>query len=105
MKKQKEEFDVAVLKLQERITTLELEKDDLEQYGCRVCVRIDDVPVESEETADSFYEKTGEFFKEVCSDIPVFSIDRAHLIESEYKSYRNKKKCRSIIVRFISFSH
>ena len=43
MKKQKEEFDVAVLKLQERITILELEKDHLEQHGCRVCVRIDDV--------------------------------------------------------------
>ena len=32
VKKEKEEFDVIVLKLQERITTLELEKDDLEQY-------------------------------------------------------------------------
>ena len=29
MKKQKEEFDETVIKLQERITTLELEKDDL----------------------------------------------------------------------------
>ena len=44
--KQKEESDVTVLKLQETITTLDLEKDDLEQYGRRVCVRIDDVPVE-----------------------------------------------------------
>ena len=43
VKKQKEEYDVAVLKLQERITTLELKKDDLEQYGRRVCVRIDNV--------------------------------------------------------------
>ena len=33
VKKQKEEFDETVMKLQERITTLELEKDDLEQYG------------------------------------------------------------------------
>ena len=32
VKKQKEEFDVTVLKLQERITTQELEKDDLEHY-------------------------------------------------------------------------
>ena len=47
VKKQKEEFDETVLKLQERITTLELEKDDLEQYGRRVCVRIDDVPLNS----------------------------------------------------------
>ena len=105
VKKQKEEFDVAVLKLQERITILELEKDHLEQHGCRVCVRIDDVPVESEETVHSVYEKVGEFFREACSNIPVFSIDRAYLIEPEYKSYRNKKKCCSIIVRFMTFRH
>ena len=62
--KQEEKFDETVLKLQERIATLELEKDDFEQYGRRVCVRIDDVPVESQETADSVYEKVGEFFRE-----------------------------------------
>ena len=105
VKKQKEEFVVTVLKLQERITTLELEKEDLEQYGRRICVRIHDVPVESEETLDSVSEKVGEFFWEACPDIPVSCIDRAHHIGSEYKSYRNKKKCCSIIVRFMSFMH
>ena len=91
VKKQKEEFDVTFLKLQERITTLELEKDDLEQYGRRVCIRTDVVPVESEETADSVYEKVGEFFREACPDIPLSCIDRAHRIGSEYKSCRNKR--------------
>ena len=43
VKKQKKEFNVTVLKLPEWITTLELEKDDLEQYGRRVCVRIGDM--------------------------------------------------------------
>ena len=57
MKKEKEEFHVAVLKLQEQMATLELEKDDLEQYGRRVSVRINDEPVEFEEVADSVYEK------------------------------------------------
>ena len=105
VKKQKEEFDVTVLKLQARITTLEFEKDDLEQYGRRVCVRIDDVLVESEETANSIYEKVGECFREACPDIPVSCIDLSHRIGSEYKPYRNKKKCCSIIVRFMSFRH
>ena len=91
VRKQKQEFDVTVLKLEEWITTLELEKDDLEQYGRRVCVRIDDVSVESEETAHSVYEKVGEFFREACPDIPMSCIDRAHRIGSEYKSYRNKR--------------
>ena len=56
MRKPKEEFSVIIFKLQERIATLELEKDDLEQHGRRVCVRIDDVPVESNKSADSVYE-------------------------------------------------
>ena len=105
VKKQKEEFDVTILRLQVRITTLELEKDDIGQYGRRVCVRIVDVPDESEETTDSLYEKVGEFFRQACPDIPLSCIDRAHRIESECKSYRNKKKCCSIIVRFMSFRH
>ena len=105
VKKQKEEFDETVIKLQEQITMLEQEKDDLEQYGRRVCVRIDDVPVESEETAESVFEKVGKFLGEACPDVPVSCIDRAHRIGSEYKSYRNKKKCCSIIVRFMSFRH
>ena len=105
VKKQKEEFHETVLKLQEEITTLDLKKDDLEQYGRRVCVRIDDVPVESEETADSVYEKVGEFFRKACPDIPVSCIYRTHRIGFEYKSCRNKKKFCSIIVCFMNFRH
>ena len=105
VKKQKEEFDETVIKLQERITTLEQGKDDLEQYGRRVCVRIDDVPVESEEIAESVFEKVGKFLGETCPDVPVSCIDRAHRTGSEYKSYRNNKKCCSIIVCFMSFRH
>ena len=104
-KKQKEEFDVVVLKLQEWITTLELQKSDLEQYGRRVCIRVDYLSVESEKTADSVYEKAGEFLKEACPVVPVSCIDRTHHSGSEYKSYRNKKKSCSIIVRFTSSRH
>ena len=100
MKKQKEKFDETFLKLRERITTLELEKDDLEQYGRRVCVRIDDVPVESEEKAESIFVKVGKFLGKACLVVPVSFIDKAHRIRSEYKSYRNKKKYCGIIVRF-----
>ena len=83
VKKQEEEFDETVIKLQERITTLEQEKDDLEQYGRRVCVRIDAVPVESEETMESVFEKVGKFLGEASPDVPVSCIDRAHRIGSE----------------------
>ena len=79
----KHKKEMSVLKLQERITTLELEKDDFKQYGRRVSIRIDGVPVEFEETADNVYEKVGEFFREACPDIPVSCIDWAHCIGSE----------------------
>ena len=65
------------MKLKDLITTLELEKDDLEQYERRVCVRIDDVPIESKKTADNVYEKVYEFLREACQDAPVSCIDRA----------------------------
>ena len=90
-KKQKGEFDVTVLKLQESITALELEKDGLEQYGCRVCIRISDVPLKSGETVDNVYVKVGEFFREYVQ-IYLSFIDRAYRIGSEYKSCWKKKK-------------
>ena len=62
-------------------------------------------PVESKETADIIYEMVGEFFKEECPIILVSCIDQACRIGSEYKSYRNKKKCCSIIVRLMTFGH
>ena len=52
LKKQKEEFDSAFTQLEKRITKLENDNYDLEQYGRRVCLRIEDVPVANEETAE-----------------------------------------------------
>ena len=47
---------MTALKIQEQLTTLELAKDDLGQYGCWVSMRINNVPVESEEIVDSVYD-------------------------------------------------
>ena len=94
--------DIELKQLQEWITTLELQKSDLEQYGRRVCIRAGHLSVESEKTADSIYEKTGEFLKEACPVVLVSCIDWAHHIGSECNSYRNKKNNCSIIVRFTS---
>ena len=48
LKKQKEEFDSAFTQLEKRITKLENDDDDLKQYGRRVCLRIENVPVANE---------------------------------------------------------
>ena len=74
--------------------------------GICICIYTsEDIPVEFEETPDSVYEKVGEFLRESCQDVPLSSSDRAHHIGSEYKSYRNKKKCCNIIDCFMSFRH
>ena len=57
LKKQKEEFDSALTQLEKRITKLENDNDDLEQYGRRVCLTIKDVSVENEETAEEVFKK------------------------------------------------
>ena len=67
-KKQKEEFDTTVFKIQQRITALKLERDDLEHYARHVRVRIEDFSVVSEEPADSVYEKVGDS-KVVCPSV------------------------------------
>ena len=64
-----EEFNVIIFKLQEQIATLELEKDDLEQHGRRVCVRINDVLVKSEESPNSVYEIVGELLREALAEM------------------------------------
>ena len=66
---------MAVLEFQEWIIALELQKSDLEQYGRRVCIRVDYLSVESEKTADSVYEKAGKFLREACPVVPVSCID------------------------------
>ena len=78
---------MAVLKIQEQLTTLELEKDDLGQYGCWVSMRINNVPVESEERSESIYEKVGKFSKEACLNVPVPCIDKSHHTGSKCMSY------------------
>ena len=60
----------------------ELEKDGLEQYRRRVCVRIEDVPVEFEETIYNVYKKFN-LLKVVCLDVLVSCIDTANRIGAE----------------------
>ena len=69
LKKQKEEFHSAFMQLEKRITKLENDNDDLEQYGRCVCLRIKDVPVANEETAEEVFKKTENLLKKVCPNL------------------------------------
>ena len=105
LKKQKEEFDSAFTQLEQRITKLENDNDNLEQYGRRVCLRIEDAPVANEETAEEVFKKTENLLKKVCPNLSGDCIDRAHRIGPDYTCYKSQEKCRSIMVRFVSFKH
>ena len=105
LKKQKEAFDSALIQLKKRITELENDNDDLEQYGRCVCLRIKDVSVSNEETAKEVFKKTENLLKKVCPNLSGDCIDRAHCIGADYKCYKSQEKCRNIMVRFVSFKH
>ena len=76
----------------------------MEQYGRRLCLRIDGVPTEKNETSEEVFKKVTEMCKEAKLDIPEVVIDRAHRIGNEYEN-NSKVKCKSIIVRFTTFRH
>ena len=63
VKKQKEKLGATVLNFQERITALDIEKDDLEQYWRRLYARIKDIQVDSDKRANNIYEKVDDLLK------------------------------------------
>ena len=105
LKKQKEEFDSAFTQPEKLITKLENEKDDLKQYGRRVCLRIEDVPAANEETAEEIFKKTENLLKKVWPNLSGDCIDRTHRIKPDYNCYKLQEKCRNIMIRFVSFKH
>ena len=58
--------------------------EELEQYGRRLCVRIDGVPTVDNETSDEVLDKVKSLIKESSCDIPDVVIDRADRIEKGY---------------------
>ena len=79
--------------LEKRITKLDNEKDDLEQYVRRICLTIEDLPVANEETVEEVFKKTQNFLKKVCPNLSGDCIDRAHHIGPDYTCYKSQEKC------------
>ena len=61
MKKQKENFESALHELQKRVIKVEHDHDDLEQYGRRLCVRLEDIPVKKTKQQIKFSAKLKTF--------------------------------------------
>ena len=68
-------------------------------------MRLEDIPVEKDETADKVFSKAENMLKEACPNLSGDCIDRAHRIGRDYKCHKTNKTCCSVIVHFTSFNH
>ena len=93
-----------VMSLKHANLQMQNSKEELEQYGRWLCLRINGVPVESDETSDDVLKYVKEMFDVGELDIPDTVTDRAHWVGPEYSDYKTKKKCKAIIVRFTMFT-
>lgn len=111
--KKREELESTVAMLQQhvkeyqkRINNLEGDTEELEQYGRRLCLRIDGVPSATEkESSEEVLETVKSLISESGCDIPDAVIDRAHRIGKNYTDKKSNLPCKSIIVRFTTFRH
>ena len=79
--------------------------EELEQYGRRLCLRIDGVPTKANESSDDVLDSVKSLFKEAKVDIPESIIYRAHSAGSRYLDAYSNNYCKSIIIRFTTFRH
>ena len=80
--------------------------DELEQYGRRLCLRIDSVPKQNNDKAEDVFKFVKGVIDEVPDlEIPKVVIDRAHRNGPDYTDKKTQKMCKSIIVPFTTFLH
>ena len=79
--------------------------DELEQYGRRVCLRIDGMPTENGEKSNDVLEKVKRVWVDAGVVIPEAAIDRAHRIGPSYLDRDTGVQMKSVIVRLTTFRH
>ena len=92
-----------VAELREQNANNQSRNEELEQYGRRLCLRIDGVPTVKHESSDDVLEFTKSLFQEANVAVPDTVLDCAHRIGPSYTDRITSKKCKSIIVRFTNF--
>ena len=110
--KQNEKLESQNKMLQQQISELrqvnienQMKNEELEQYGRRLCIRIEGVEVKSKETSDDVLQLVKKLFETAEVNVPDAVIDRAHRIGPVYKNRDTNKLSKSIIVRFTTFRH
>ena len=110
--KKREELESTVSLLQEhaknfqkQVSVLEYKNEELEQYGRRMCLRIEGVPSPENESLDDVLDKVKSLITESRCKIPDVVIDRAHPIGKGYKDKTRNVPCKNVIVGFSTFRH
>ena len=111
-----EEMSSTIAMLQQHVSVLKeaavknsTQVDELEQYGRRLCLRIEGVPVEEKEKSDEVRDKVLTFMEndpdnDISLNIPEVVVDRAHRIGQVHDN-KEGPRTQSIIVRFSTFRH
>ena len=79
--------------------------EELEQYGRHLCLRIDGVPLETNETSQDVLDSVKNLFELAEMNIPDRVVDRAHRIRHIYNDCVSNKTCKGITVKFTTFRH
>ena len=98
-------YQEQVMSLKHANLQMQNSKEELEQYGRGLCLRINGIAVKLDEASDDVLKYVKEMFDESELDIPETVIDRAHWIGPEYSNYKTNRKCKVIIVTFTMFRH
>ena len=69
-----------------------LKTEGLQQYGRHLCLRVDSIPAENNESSDDVMNLTKSLFKEAKVSLPKNVLDRAHRIWPIYTDTISQKK-------------
>ena len=77
--------------------------EENEQYGRRLCLRIDGIPTEKKESSENVLHKVTEMWTEAGVDIPNEVAERAHRTGPSYTDKNSNVSCKSVVVCFTTF--
>ena len=101
----KHKKEMSVLKLQERITTWSLKKMTLSSMDAGCPSELTVYLLSSRKQQITFMKRLANSSGKHVQIYLCLALTEPTALGLKYKSYKNKKKCCSIIVRFISFRH
>ena len=84
LKRKTDHLEGRVAILENLVQTLERRTGDVEQYGRRLCLRIDNIPISEGENPKVIEQELQKEFADMGVELPGDAIDRAHLIGKKY---------------------